>query len=420
MTRVSNSKLLALILMLQFSCQGAFAGGLAAPFEVENASVLPPSIRNPRLKNINSWIEGKYNAAGTVEGLGEKLNKSLIWDKVISSLTDNTQKNLLKGTLASKNLSSADSVGNITGAVNAYVNANVPVLAIGVTDRWTLALAVPVYKVELSADTGFIISPNGQNIINEAKSKDAPKAAEMTLKLSHPLSNTLQTMGYKPITSERFTALGDIKLVSKYKLAETDTDILTFKSDLTFPTGRVSDVDKLVELPTGDGQYDLGFGLIWDHKLLPNLTWNFYAINTIQLADKLKRRIPTEPEGSLSADIENVDRDSGDQYLAGTSVQFGSSTGGIYANLGYIYQSMQATRFKGHRFSQERYDWLENQYPSQMLTSMVGQVGYSSIESYKSKEFPIPLQANLGFGHPLSGRNATAADVYMAELVLFF
>jgi hypothetical protein len=51
---------------------------------------------------------------------------------------------------------------------------------------------------------------------------------------------------------------------------------------------------------------------------------------------------------------------------------------------------------------------------------MVGQLGYSTIESYRTKDFPIPLQANIGFGRPLSGRNATAADVYMAELVLFF
>jgi hypothetical protein len=257
-------------------------------------------------------------------------------------------------------------------------------------------------------------------MIDEVKSKDVRKGAEMAQQLINPLSNKLQNLGYKPISSERFTALGDMKLVNKYKYFESDSDVVTFKAELTLPTGRVSDVDKLVELPTGDGQYDIGFGFIWDHSLTSNLTWNFYAIDTIQLPDQLKRRIPTESEGGLSSDIDSVERDSGDQYLAGTSVQFGSSKGGVYANLGYIYQYMQATRFKGHIFSRERYNWLENQYPSQTLTSMVGQVGYSSIESYKSKEFPIPLQANLGFGRPLSGRNATAADVYMAELVLFF
>lgn len=397
-----------------------FAGGLAAPFEVENASVLPPSIRNPRLKNINTWVEGKYNSLGKVEPLGEKLNRSVLWENVISAQSDETKKKLLKGTLETKKLTSADAVGNITGSVNAYANVNVPVFAYGINERWTIALAVPVYKVELSADTGFVVNPNTQKIIDDLYTKDSVKASDMNQQLSHPLNDSLYKMGYKPIESEKFTALGDMKLVSKYKLSDSDSDVLTLKSELTLPTGRVSDVDKLVELPTGDGQYDIGLGLIWDHTLVSQLSWNLYTFGTIQLPDQIKRRIPKNPDGGLTPDVESVDRNSGDQWTLGSSFQWGSPKGGFYANLGYIYQYMQATQFRGRLFEKERYDWLSNQYPDQWLTSLVSQVGYSSIESYRSKEFPIPLQANIGFGRPLSGRNATSADVYLAELVLFF
>jgi hypothetical protein len=140
----------------------------------------------------------------------------------------------------------------------------------------------------------------------------------------------------------------------------------------------------------------------------------------VQLPDRLKRRIPESSAGGLSSDIEDVYRDSGDQYLTGTSIQFGKSKGGFYSNLGYIYQYMQPTRFKGSLFARKRYEWLEQQFSSQQLTSMVGQLGYSTIDSFQTKKFPIPLQANIGFGHSISGRNTTAANVYMAELVLFF
>lgn len=407
------------LLSLLFS-SWVFAGGLAAPFEVENASVLPPAIRNPRFKNVNTWVENKYNSNGQLESLGDKLNKTVTWDNIISAQADDTKKNLLKGTLETKSLGAADAVGNITGAVNAYANVNVPVIAYGINENWTMALAIPVYKIDLSVDSGFVLDANTQGVIDQVKSKDPVKALDMSQQLTHPLADKLQSMGYKALISEHYSAIGDMKLVSKYKIFDDTTDVVTIKSELTLPTGKASDVDKLVELPTGDGQFDIGAGAIWDHNFGSNFTGNIYGIANLQLPDHLKRRIPTSPEGGLTPDIENVYRDSGDQYLIGTSLQFGSSKGGLYANLGYIYQYMQTTKFKGKAFARDRYDWLENQFPSQELTSMVGQLGYSTIESFRAKEFPIPLQANLGFGRPLSGRNATAADVYMAELVLFF
>ncbi len=396
------------------------AGGLAAPFEVESTAVLPSAIRNPRYKNINTWVDEKYNSQGKKESLGGKLNQNVVWDNIVSTQKTDTQKSLLKGTLESQNLSSNDTVGSITGAVSAYANVSVPVFAYGVKENWTLALAVPVYKVELSVDSGFVLDSRTQQFINKLGTSDPVTASKMSQQLTHPLQTKVQDMGYKPLQSEKYTALGDIKFVSKYKFFQNDDDAFAFKSELTLPTGKTSDPDKLVELPTGDGQYDIGLGLIWDHNLTSKLSWNLYGNINIQLPDHLKRRIPNAPEGGLTSDVEDVFRDSGDQYLMGTSVQFGSTRGGFYSNLGYTYQYMQATRFSGTRFARERYRWLEDQNPSQFLTSMVGQVGYSTIDSYQTKEFPIPLQANIGFGHPLSGRNATAADVYMAELVLFF
>lgn len=418
--KIIQSMFFSLFLPIGFVSIELKAGGLASPFEVESTAVLPTSIRNPRYKNINTWVDEKFNSLGKRESLGGKLNQNIIWDNLISKQSSDDQKNLLKGTLESQSITDQDTVGSITGAVSAYANVNVPVFAYGIKENWTIALAVPIYKIELNVDSGFVLDARTQLFINKLEKNDPVKASEVSQNLNHPLQTELQNKGYKPLQSEKYTAIGDIKLVSKYQFFRSDDDTIAFKSELTLPTGTTSDPDKLVELPTGDGQYDLGLGLIWDHQLTSKFSWNFYGNINIQLPDHLKRRIPKSPEGGLTSDVEDVFRDSGDQYLLGTSIQFGRSQGGFYSNLGYIYQYMQRTRFSGTRFSNDRYRWLEDQNPSQLLNSLVGQIGYSTIESFQSKDFPIPLQANIGFGHPLSGRNATAADVYMAELVLFF
>ena len=46
--------------------------------------------------------------------------------------------------------------------------------------------------------------------------------------------------------------------------------------------------------------------------------------------------------------------------------------------------------------------------------------GFSTVEWFKNKQFVYPFQANLVYTHPLKGRNASTADVFAGELVLFF
>jgi len=398
-----------------------WAGGLSTPFENETAAVLPKGIRSPRFKSINTWVENGFDAEGTQHELAYKLNKQILFSDTVKSAATVDEKNQLKGTLDASSIPETASAGQVTGIVNAYVNANVPVFAVGVTDQWTLAAALPVYNVHVAVQTGFVASANTIQLMNKVRELNPVKAFEAEQKLSNPLASKLQQLGYQDLKSEDFSAPGDAKVVSKYCFYKTELDTLTWKMEATLPTGKTAQQDKLIDFPTGDGQTDVGTGLIWDRAFSNGVTWNAFGFYNYQTPDKLDRRIPTSSGDPLSSDIENVQRKLGDQMTVGTSLQYGTSAGGFYTSLGYSYQSMAATHYSGSLFAgTERYQWLEELSPSQELTSMVAQLGYSSIAAYRAKSFAVPLQAHLGYGHPIAGKNTTAADVYMAELVMFF
>jgi hypothetical protein len=410
-----------LVTLLSFLCGlPTFAGGLSTPFETENAGVLPPSIRNPRLKSVSTWVENAFTSEGTSVPLAFKLNKDLRWVDVISSQASATQKNLLKGSLISQNIEEQDVVGKTSGAVNAFVNVNVPVLAFGVTERWTMALAIPVYDVQINADTGFVVTPQGQGFLKNLAKSSPVDAASASDKLTNPLASKLQQLGYQPVSSEKFHKMGDAKVVSKYQVFSDDENKVALKTDLTLPTGTAPNPDKLVDFPTGDGQYAVGLGAIWDHHLVSKWQYTLYGLSNLPISNKISKRIPLSQEDPLSSDFENVTRRGGEQFVFGNAIQYGETTNGFYANVGYVYQYMNSIKWSGSFYSSERYGLLNQQTPEQSLTSVVSSIGYSTIQSYRDKSFPVPLQANLTYGHPLSGKNTAAANVYMAELVLFF
>ena len=66
----------------------------------------------------------------------------------------------------------------------------------------------------------------------------------------------------------------------------------TGQFDVTAPTGKDQDVNKIVDVASGDDQTDLGVGLFVDYFVTPEFTLSGTLGYTSQLADKNPERIP--------------------------------------------------------------------------------------------------------------------------------
>ncbi len=412
------------ILFLGFAWT-ALAADLKAPMELETTQVLPNHVGNPRLKNLFMTIDSRYNGEGIVEPLGNKFNKSVSWQNLIDSQASDLEKTKLKGLLKANNISDAewktDGPGSVTGKVNTSIQAKVPVLAFGVTNRLTLALAVPVLKIQASVDTGFDTAkhPSGERFMSSLCEADPVKCNEVNHKLRNAIGMKLAALGYEPLQSKTVSGIGDIKLVGKYKLHQDSVSNFTVKSEVTFPTGIKPNPDQVVDLPTGDGQYDLGAMLIWDYQLREGLKMNAFGGYTAQLPDQIVKRIPTA-EDSLSSTKELLKRNLGDVVSCGAGFTYEFPSTGLNIGAGYSFQYLGQTHYKDGQYDSSRYRLLEGDAPLQTLHSATLMAGFSTVGWYQEKKFVYPFQANLAFSQPLSGKNVTKNNVLMAELVLFF
>lgn len=398
----------------------AWAGGLTAPYDMDSASVLPKNVRSPRYKNILTRMESKYDNAGVVQPLGAALNKSVTFGNLVDAQSMAKDKALAEGTITANGFSLADNVGTTTGQVNTFVDIKVPYFAYGLTERDTLAFVIPVYDINIEADTGFVASTAGQTWLNSIDKSNPEKAVEIQGKINRATNQKLIDSGYKPIQSERYQAIGDVKFVWKHQYLKNERNAFTIKYAVTAPTGTHPDADKVVDTATGDGQWDVGVRALWDVYATSFLSLNSYVGYTAQLPDELERRIPEKRGDTVSKDKGYVYRDLGDQSEVALGLTGGDTSDGLSASTLLSYQYMEPTRFHGVGFSSERYGWLSESNPAQDLAAVTFGGQFSTIGAYREGRFALPMQVNAYVGHPLAGRNVSGSDIYSAELVLFF
>lgn len=410
-----------LLVLSAFAASSAQALDLRAPFELESTKVLPKKIRNPRFKNVFTSINGRFGGDGTEQPLGQRLNKTVSWNDVINAQPSQAEKDVVQGILADAGLTDLNaSPGQTTGAVNTFAQVFAPVLAYGVTDNYTLAVAVPIYTVRVDSDAGFKRDSQGQLFVDTASAQNVEKGNEAAGKLNNAIQEKLKRLGYKPIEDQNLNLLGDIRLVGKYLLAQDSIHTLTLKHETTLPTGKTPDPDNVLALPIGDGQWDAGLTLISDVKLDRDVRLNAFGGYVAQLPATMTRRLPTAPNDSLSADKEDVIVNLGDVIVGGTSLNYEMPGSPFTIGVGYQFQRMGKAAIKDGAFDSSRYRLLENELPVRILHSGLLMAGFSTVDMYKRKKFVAPIQANLSYSRALAGMNATTNSMLMAELVLFF
>ncbi len=432
--------LAACLILLSVFQSAAFAQDVRAPFDLETARVLPKGIRNPRIKTVFTNIDDRFDAQGIAQPISAKLNKTVLFSDVIAARGTEEEKNILRGLLANAGLSESDSPGFTSGDIAVGVTVLAPVLAWGFTDWWTAAVAVPVSFVNIKATSAFVAGPAAQTFVNQVSKSGVYSANEAADKMNNAINEKLSRLGYQPIASKSFAALGDIRLVNKFKVLDKTTGsfnhLLSLKAETTLPTGQTQSPDDLLSIPVGDGQWDIGAGVAFDETLAirsdmsregvcglnfnADLRLNVFGGYVAQLPATAEVRLPTSASDSLSADKEQVWRDFGDTVQTGTSLTLDILGTGFTLGAGYMFQYMPKSSVSNGAFAEERYRLLEDLYPERSLHTGILMAGFSTLDFFRAKKFPLPFQTNISYSAPFAGRNTTTNSMFQAELVLFF
>jgi hypothetical protein len=398
-----------------------YGSELSAPTYFETAQVLPSGIGSPHFSNLFTSIDSKFGGAGSIEPLGVLLNRTIRWSDIIEAQATSVEKSIIQSTLRDANINLNGSPGSTLGQINAYVNAKVPTLAYGITDRFTMAVAVPVMSVSVSAATGFYKSDHGQSWVNSLCTMSIEQCNKAAGQLNNAINERLISFGYQPLKSKSFSSIGDIQLIGKYLVYQDKKNLWGLKSTVVLPTGIAPNPDIALDIPTGDGQYKVGLSFIYDRVVSDYLRWNTSFGYLASLPHQIEKRIPNTWDDPISKDKEQLTQNLGSATQFGTSLQFQVPKIGLISGLGYNFQYQARTTYSGgSRFSQERYEFLENWSPSELLHSATIMTGFSTIEWVLKREFFYPLQAYIVYSRPILGRNVTNNGIISGELTLFF
>ena len=420
-----RSSIFALILLIFPWPRPAHALQLASPLGLETAETLPAHVGDPRFIDVNTWMDQTYDGTGQLQPLGYQLNQPITFQQMMVTQSPAKQaeiQGLMAGdSTGGKSYGLSDSPGSTTGQVNTYANIFVPVLAYGITDRFTLAVAVPIVHIDVSVASGFSANAAGNALLARAVKATSPNAATTARdQMNDAINQKLAWAGMDPLQSFQVNNIGDIQVVGKYRVYEDQLNRLAIKGTLSLPTGTAPDPDEAVDVPTGAGTYGAGAMVIHDLKLPWDFRWNSYGSYLGYLPHMQDERIPTEVNDPISPDAEDLHQNLQSLIQLGTGVERAFSNSGFSASAGYSLEYLSGASYDPGMYSAQQYGWLEGLQPSETLHSFLASVQFSTVEMYQAKKFFYPMQARLAESVPFAGRNATTNDLTTAELVLFF
>lgn len=388
--------------------------------DFENAKILPKGIRNFRLRGANFQATEKHDGTGAVVPVGNALNKGVTWNKIIDGKDTEVEKGTLKGYLESKNVNLNEEVGQTTGVVGIDFQTTVPIFAYGLTDKMTVALAVPVVRTSLEVDSGFVGNGNlnavGSTLIQDGSQG---KAYELRYKTLNAIQEKLKKYNYEPLESREQTRLGDIRLVTKNLIHQKGRVDVAIKGMVTVPTGSPTKASRAVDVGTGDGQWDAGLGVVTDYNYGENSVLSAYAAAVAQLPTTRERRIPEEADSKLSPDVDGRTKmDLGDVVNLQVANKYGFLKGFSFTTA-YMMQYKGRDSYSGSKYDSYRYKWLEKD-TAQSMESIHLALGYSTLQLFREKKFPAPIETNLTFNKVVGGRNAITDYLVAFELAAYF
>jgi hypothetical protein len=413
-------KVLSLLLLVGVLQAVSYAGALKAPFILETAKTLPSGIRNIRYNNIQTTPTEKFDGSGTVVPLGDALNTDVTFLKLVEGKDTPTEQAILLGYLRAKGYDLDEIVGQTTGEVNVSASVSVPVFAYGINERWTLAIAVPIIQSKVSAQTGFVANSQLEDFAKqlqlEGKEQDARTLRDNTYNATQ---TKLTKWGYEEIRNEEKTEVGDIKLVSKYKLLDKTNYILSLKNEVTLPTGKATPSNKALDVPSGDGQFDLGMGVVVDYLATDRLVITADGGLIAQLPHTAEKRVPERSDSSLTPDIDSSTKvDLGDQFYSNLTFKY-QLIEGLTAHAIYGFQYKERDDYSGDLYDNYRYAWLGQDSEQRMHSARIG-IGYSTLPLFRAKKFAVPLEAKINHTRVIDGKNVTKDPLTSLEMVMYF
>ncbi len=386
----------------------------------ENAKTLPKGVRNIDLRSVNTDIEEKSNGQGKRQSLATPLMQDLTFGKIAQGESE-LKANQLRAFLTTNGFSEDDVVGSFTADLNGHLSVFAPITSYGVTDNFTIAIAVPYYKAETSVEVGFQPNATAQAFLDSLASTEnnqtaaAREAGNKLNKAVERLNQKLVDNGYASLDDWEGQGLGDITIAGKNRIFRARRLEIAATSGVVLPTGRTDDPEILNDLAFGDGQADVFEQFTFDQPLNFDFRLTEFGRYTVQMPGNKNVREVEEDE-KIEVDEATTHFKLGDKIDAGTSLVWEPKFG-LVTGVGYTFFKKYGDTYKD--LNSETKSLLEAG-TDQQAQNIETMLGYSTIPAYQRGDFAAPIELKLTYIKQFRSKNMPVTDLAQFDFNLYF
>lgn len=384
-----------------------------------STKTLPKGIRSLALRTgIVQGLNQGFDEQGSQMGIGDL--RAVTFDAQMLSQQSDRSRLLVDAlnAIGSQNLGSQLNLGTLKADAKPAIQFMAPVLAYGIQSNWTLALAVPV--ISFKNDVSFRVE--GSNVESYRQLGAGSISPELSQALDTSpaveFEKSLRDKGYKPMGSRQQTFLGDLQLVSMYRIQNSRTYSSLLQTTLTLPTGPKYDSDDLL---AGNiwGRTSLDNTFVIGYQAARRVSLNPYAGVNLFLPDQVERRVPNSEYDTLPA----ADQKKTTNRQLGASVKLGMDanfdiTRAWSTGVGGEHSVKAQDKYSGSG-ENLRYDLLSDETDSSAST-LRALLTYSSVAAYRAKKALIPGIISLGISDIIAGKNVLKETRTELSTMLFF
>ena len=387
---------------------------------LDSSDVLPSHINSPSVRvGYISGIGQRYVSNGSLESLTDSNSQTFDAKKLVSIEPRVQQLISVLNQFGQQNMGSALTLGTLHINVTPDINYLAPINAYGITDKWTVAVGVPIihYRNKISLTQEGSNLDQIQHQVGGISAELISAFDELHVGLVASAQKELSGKGYKPLQDVDKTFVADMQLVSLYQVFNNKRTALLTKTTLTLPTGPKDDPDDLTDL-SDFGQTALSEGVVLTYMVTPKFRLSGLATVQYNFADKIDKRVPTSPGDALpdASTKENVDQQVGPSLSLGASTMYWLTqrwSGGV----GFDVMTKAADKYSGGKGS--RYDLLEGDSNATSERIRLG-ITYDTISSYLAKASLLPAMISYTYSDTIAGVNVSRQTIHELWLTMFF
>lgn len=290
-----------------------------------------------------------------------------------------------------------------------------PVYAHGIRDNWTLGFGVPI--IQYTNEVTMTQSLSNVEYYNQFRGLSADLDAALDTDLRAATQSTLVQKGYAPIENRSESFIGDIQIVSIWKIFDKGDSKLIHQATLNLPTGPEYNADDLLALNTfHKTSLENLFG--YSQMVGNYVTLNPYLSMRYVLPEQITVRVPKNTDDVLpdQNSKDSVTRQEGLTAEYGTQFDF--------------LLSQDFTIGTDYRFGQKSIDTYSESNKGD--TSILAQntkstwqkvsfsLNYSTVKSYLKKQSFLPMTLSFLTYDTIKGKNVERRTGQELSIAMFF